>query len=139
MLNNANNNIVNQKDKVYFNKATGYYTGYDPKRKEYIAEHQIMMERKLGRRLRPNEVVHHRDENKKNNSMSNLRVETKQQHAKDHGHRWEGHNNPSFNMTARHKRSLRKAWIARKHKFGPTGAKNPTQLRKLGKIAGKKR
>ena len=125
--------------KPYYNKATGYYQAYDPKRKEYIAEHQILMERKLGRRLRPNERIHHRDENKKNNSMSNLRVESVQQHAKDHGARWMGHNNPSFNMTRRHKESLRKAWIARKRKFGPTGAKNPSQLRKLGEIAGHKR
>lgn len=123
----------------YFDKSNGYYMNYDSKRKEYIAEHQIKMEKKLGRRLRSNERIHHRDENKRNNSMSNLKVESVQQHAKEHGAHWRGHNNPSFNMTPRHKRSLREAWIMRKRKFGPTGAKNPSQLRKLGEIAGRKR
>jgi hypothetical protein len=123
----------------YFDKSNGYYMDYDTKRKEYISEHQIKMEKKLGRRLRSNERIHHRDENKRNNSMSNLKVESAQQHAKDHGHRWMGQNNPSFNMTRRHRLSLKKAWITRKRKFGPTGAKNPSQLRRLGEIAGHKK
>ena len=38
----------------------------------YVYEHIIVMETKLGRPLEPGEVVHHIDENKRNNSPDNL-------------------------------------------------------------------
>jgi len=38
----------------------------------YVFEHRLMMERKLGRYLRPEEVVHHWDLDVKNNDPSNL-------------------------------------------------------------------
>ena len=40
----------------------------------YIFEHRLVMEQKLGRFLNKNEVVHHIDENKKNNSIDNLEI-----------------------------------------------------------------
>lgn len=40
----------------------------------YVAEHRLVMEKVLGRLLQPNEVVHHRDGNKLNNSPENLEV-----------------------------------------------------------------
>lgn len=39
-----------------------------------IYEHQLMAEKKIGRSLKEEEVVHHIDENKTNNSLSNLIV-----------------------------------------------------------------
>lgn len=43
------------------------------------------MENHLGRILGDDEVVHHKDENKHNNEISNLEVQTKFDHASHHG------------------------------------------------------
>lgn len=40
----------------------------------YTYEHRVVMERKLGRRLLPSEIVHHIDENKLNNAPDNLEI-----------------------------------------------------------------
>ena len=40
----------------------------------YVAEHRLVMERKLGRYLTPHEVVHHIDGDSQNNSPENLIV-----------------------------------------------------------------
>jgi hypothetical protein len=40
----------------------------------YAYEHRIVAEKKLGRRLRKGELVHHLDENPQNNDPSNLEV-----------------------------------------------------------------
>jgi len=40
----------------------------------YTYEHILQAERKLGRKLKPGETVHHIDEDKKNNSIDNLMV-----------------------------------------------------------------
>lgn len=40
----------------------------------YVREHRLVMERKLGRFLLPEEVVHHKDGKPRNNAPSNLRV-----------------------------------------------------------------
>lgn len=50
----------------------------------YVLEHRVVMENHLGRLLTRREVVHHRDENKKNNDLSNLEVMTKGQHTRHH-------------------------------------------------------
>lgn len=54
--------------------------------KTYVKEmgrhqHRVVMERKLGRRLRKGEVVHHVDHNKKNNHPDNLQVMTNSEHS----------------------------------------------------------
>jgi hypothetical protein len=38
----------------------------------YVLEHRIIMEKKLGRYLKPKEIVHHIDENTNNNAIDNL-------------------------------------------------------------------
>lgn len=48
-------------------------------------EHRVVMERVLGRLLRRNEVVHHKDENGLNNDPSNLQVMTFTEHRRIHG------------------------------------------------------
>lgn len=48
------------------------------------ALHRVVMENKLGRLLTPDEIVHHKDENKRNNHPDNLQVMTRAQHARHH-------------------------------------------------------
>ena len=48
--------------------------------KGYIREHILVMEKYLGRYLTEDEVVHHIDENKLNNDISNLQLMTKYEH-----------------------------------------------------------
>ena len=50
----------------------------------YAYEHRVLAERKLGRRLLPGEVVHHRDHNKRNNHPDNLEVTTVSRHRFHH-------------------------------------------------------
>lgn len=49
-----------------------------------IHEHRILGERIAGRTLRRGEVVHHKDENRRNNAMSNLEVTTRVEHSRMH-------------------------------------------------------
>ncbi len=46
--------------------------------------HRIIAEQMLGRPLKPGEIVHHIDENKRNNNPSNLMVMTQAEHCKIH-------------------------------------------------------
>ena len=50
----------------------------------YAPEHRLIMERKLGRGLVPNEIVHHIDLDKTNNSPDNLVVLNNGEHANYH-------------------------------------------------------
>lgn len=49
-----------------------------------VLQHCEVMEIFLGRELREDEVVHHRDENKANNAIENLEVLTRAEHARLH-------------------------------------------------------
>jgi len=51
----------------------------------YVLEHRIVMENHIGRLLNLNEVVHHKDKNKKNNHISNLELLNYKEHARLHG------------------------------------------------------
>lgn len=50
----------------------GYLEFWDGRLQEWVATHRRAMENRLGRELRPGEVVHHLDEDKTNNRHSNL-------------------------------------------------------------------
>lgn len=48
----------------------------------YVLEHRLVMEKKLGRYLRPDEIVHHRDGNVQNNTEDNLELMSQSDHMK---------------------------------------------------------
>lgn len=45
-----------------------------PSGSKYALEHRVVMEQHIGRYLSPDEVVHHRDLNPRNNSIDNLQL-----------------------------------------------------------------
>lgn len=49
-----------------------------------MREHRYFMERKIGRPLLENEMIHHIDHDKTNNDLSNLMIVTRQEHGKIH-------------------------------------------------------
>jgi hypothetical protein len=53
-------------------------------KKKRMPEHRYVMEQHLGRKLLRSEDVHHRDGNKLNNELDNLRVMSKKDHTKLH-------------------------------------------------------
>lgn len=57
-----------------------------PKRnaKNLYPLHRVLMENKIGRWLRPDEIVHHIDEDKFNNDIENLEVVTRSDHSRHH-------------------------------------------------------
>lgn len=50
----------------------------------YVYHHRIVMENYIGRILRTNEVVHHKNENKKDNRIENLELMDVREHSRIH-------------------------------------------------------
>ena len=49
-----------------------------------LREHRFIMEQAIGRRLEPWKHVHHKDENKRNNALSNLEIKLNTDHVREH-------------------------------------------------------
>lgn len=67
-------------------KCKGYMYAYDPahplaNKAGKVYEHIYVMSNYIGRKLKPNECVHHIDRNKENNSIENLQLLTFAEHA----------------------------------------------------------
>jgi len=50
----------------------------------YVAEHRLVMSNSIGRPLRRDEIVHHKNEIKSDNSLDNLEIMDRATHAKEH-------------------------------------------------------
>ncbi len=72
---------------VYVKKDTGYVMEYDPARRKHVRQHRLVMERHLGRELLPNEIPHHRNEQKGDNLIGNLLLMTSKKHKSMHAKR----------------------------------------------------
>ena len=73
--------------------------------------HRIRMERKLGRRLRRTELVHHRNHNRRDDRGVNLQVVTAKQHSVLHhiAERFSGEHSPKAKLTDRLVRCIRRS------------------------------
>lgn len=82
------------KGKIAYGTKGGYWAVLSPHHpyadgKGYVMEHRLIMEKHFGRFLKPEEVIHHVDENPRNNVIENLRLMAKKDHDQLHSiSRW---------------------------------------------------
>lgn len=70
------------KDGVYLARRQPHHPHADSH--GYVMEHRLVMEGVIGRFLTPEELVHHEDENPRNNAASNLRIMSAAEHTRHH-------------------------------------------------------
>lgn len=79
------------------NGSAGYELSYAPEhpapsttcgKTKYVLTHRAVMEQHLGRTLLPNEIVHHKNHNAKDNRIENLEVTTRAAHLTHHLAEW---------------------------------------------------
>lgn len=69
---------------IYLHKNEGRLMAYIKETQKVVSYPRVIMENHLGRKLLPNEEVHHKDDNPLNNDIDNLEVLTKEEHLRLH-------------------------------------------------------
>ena len=82
----SKNNMWNGGKYINYRGYVHIYSPNHPNRdsRNYVPEHRLKIEKKIGRYLLPNEVVHHKNENPSDNRLSNLKLMTKGDHQRLH-------------------------------------------------------
>ena len=81
------NNLLAKENHPHWNNGETTNSGYQFKRigkAKYRAKHRLIMEKAIGRELRSDEIVHHKDGNKLNNAIENLEIVTRAEHINIH-------------------------------------------------------
>ena len=78
----ANYRIGSRRSRQYIEAEAKWNPGANSR--GYVSLHRLIAEAHAGRFLRPDEIVHHRDGDPRNNHWSNLEIMTQADHAKEH-------------------------------------------------------
>ena len=99
------------------------YNWVEQGKNRYKAVHRLNVEYKLGRKLKPHEIVHHKDYNALNNALDNLEVMSKKAHDRLHAETMRGDNNP---MCRAHTEWSEEKWTdyRNKQRLANVGGKN---------------
>jgi len=63
---------------------TGYVLLYTKNYTLAISEHRYVLQKHIGRKLKSNELVHHKNMNTQNNDIENLQIMTAKEHCRHH-------------------------------------------------------